>query len=64
MPTQASGITSALLASPTVIEKRVSPEARIGASETIAHPLSGSVSMCSASGSAAIDATAALSVKR
>ena len=48
---------------PTVIEKRVSPEARIGASETIAQPLSGSVSMCSASGSAAIDATAALSVK-
>ena len=38
-----------------VIEKRVSPEARIGASETIAQPLIGSVTMCSASGSAAID---------
>ena len=63
MPIHASGMTSALQRMPTVIEKRVSPDARIGASETIAQPLSGSVTMCSASGSAAIVATAALSVK-
>ena len=48
---------------PTTIEKRVSPAARIGASATIAQPLIGSVTMCSASGSAATDATAAFIVK-
>lgn len=56
-------MTKALQRMPTVIENRVSPEARIGASEIIAQPLSGSVTIWSASGSAAIVATVASNVK-
>ncbi len=64
MPYQANGITSALHSRPTVMEKRVSPDARTGASDTIAQPFNGSVTICSANGSAAIVATLALSVNR
>ena len=64
MHTYAAARTRAAVTKPTVMEKRVSPDARIGAMETIAQPLIGSVAMCTASGSAATDATCALSVKR
>src|SRR5579884_973601 len=45
MNVQESGMTSSPVTSPTDIENRVSPEARIGAIETIAHPLMGSVAV-------------------
>src|SRR5579883_1405561 len=64
MQTYAAASTRIAVTMPTVIEKRVSPEARMGAIDTIDQPLIGSVAMCRASGSAATDATCALSVNR
>ena len=62
IPRYTPGIANRLAIAPTIIEKRVSPAARMRAMPSIAYPFEGSVNMCSAIGPQASVASAGESV--